>query len=209
MNLAGIWILPLVDRDEAYYAEVSREMLQRDDFLVPHFNGQPWLEKPPLLYWCQTVSFRIFGENEFAVRFPSSLACALTSLVVFCFCRRLYNPTVALRAAMMFTLCAVMLYLGKAGMTDGIATLFTTLAFWAGWEMLDRTGTHRDLKRRVSWWAFYLSLSLVFLAKGPLCLLPVGGILIYCKWAHIPNFFHSMKLIRGLSGLGIWSQCEG
>jgi 4-amino-4-deoxy-L-arabinose transferase-like glycosyltransferase len=44
LNLAGLWSIPLTDRDEAYYAEVSREMLERGDFLLPHFNEKRWLE---------------------------------------------------------------------------------------------------------------------------------------------------------------------
>jgi 4-amino-4-deoxy-L-arabinose transferase-like glycosyltransferase len=41
LHLAGTWILPLVDRAETWYAEVSREMNGRADFVVPHFNNRP------------------------------------------------------------------------------------------------------------------------------------------------------------------------
>src|SRR5262245_19116540 len=41
----------LLEPDEGRYAEIPREMLQRGDFVVPHLQGQPYLDKPPLLYW--------------------------------------------------------------------------------------------------------------------------------------------------------------
>ena len=43
--LSGNWILPLMDRDEPRFAEASREMLQRGDYLIPWFNGQYRFDK--------------------------------------------------------------------------------------------------------------------------------------------------------------------
>ena len=60
------------DPDEAYYAEASREMRQSGDFLVPSLNGDYRFDKPPLIYWCQVLSYNVFGENDFAARFPSA-----------------------------------------------------------------------------------------------------------------------------------------
>jgi len=70
-HLAGTWSLPLVDRDEPRFAEASREMIQRSDYVVPYFNNHFRLDKPPLTYWAQVASYRLFGENDFAARFPS------------------------------------------------------------------------------------------------------------------------------------------
>lgn len=62
----GNWLLPLVDRDEPRFAEATREMRQRNDFLIPHFNGQYRFDKPPLIYCCQAAFFRSFGETPLA-----------------------------------------------------------------------------------------------------------------------------------------------
>ena len=80
--LAGNWILPLTDRDETRFAEASREMLQRADFVVPWFNGAWRFDKPVLIYWCQMASYRVFGENPFAARLPSVLFTTATALLL-------------------------------------------------------------------------------------------------------------------------------
>ena len=73
---SGSWILPLTDRDEPRFAEASREMLQRGDYIVPWFNGQHRFDKPPLIYWSQMACYKLLGENAFAARFPSALFAA-------------------------------------------------------------------------------------------------------------------------------------
>lgn len=42
--------LPL-DGHEVFVAQTAQEMLERGDWLVPYFNGEPRLTKPPLNYW--------------------------------------------------------------------------------------------------------------------------------------------------------------
>src|SRR5215469_1623276 len=76
----GTWSLPLIDRDEPRFAEASREMMERGDYIIPYFNNQFRFDKPPLTYWTQIASYKIFGENDFAARFPSAIAAALVAL---------------------------------------------------------------------------------------------------------------------------------
>ena len=88
-HVTGTRSLPLIDRDEPRFAEASREMTEHGDYVVPYFNNQRRLDKPPLTYWAQTASYRIFGENDFAARSPSALAAALTALLIFAWGRRI------------------------------------------------------------------------------------------------------------------------
>src|SRR6202012_2097044 len=64
---------PLTNWDEGIYAEISREMLSSNP-LVPHWNYQPWFEKPPLMPWITAIFFRLFGINEFWARAGSALS---------------------------------------------------------------------------------------------------------------------------------------
>ena len=64
-------------------------MLQRGDYVVPYLNNQYRFDKPPLTYWCQTVSYRVFGDNDFAARLPSAIAASFTALLLFAWGRRI------------------------------------------------------------------------------------------------------------------------
>ena len=60
-HMAGTWSLPLIDRDEPRFAEASREMIERGDYIVPRFNNQLRLDKPPIAYWRrrQVIAFLV------------------------------------------------------------------------------------------------------------------------------------------------------
>src|SRR6478752_1362964 len=62
------------------------------------------LDKPPLTYWAQVASYHIFGENDFAARFPSTIAAALTAVLIFAWGRRMGGEKLGWWAAIIFTL---------------------------------------------------------------------------------------------------------
>ncbi len=170
-HLAGTWTLPLIDRDEPRFAEASREMLQRGDYVVPFFNNHYRFDKPPLTYWFQTLSYRVLGENDFAARFPSAVAAALTALVIFAWGRRIGDQRLAWWAAIIFTLCLQTFIHAKAAVADMWMVLFVTAAHWAGYELLrDKLGENpkSEIRSPKFFWIFYLSLGCAFLAKGPI-----------------------------------------
>ncbi len=60
--------IPFLGPDEPRYAQVAREMLERGDWITPTLGGFTWFEKPPLLYWLEMISYKVFGVSEFAAR---------------------------------------------------------------------------------------------------------------------------------------------
>src|SRR5262249_28266620 len=132
------WSLPLIDRDEPRFAEASREMIERGDYLVPYFNSQLRLDKPPLTYWAQVASYHIFGENDFAARFPSAIAPALTALSILAWGRRMGGEKLGWWAAIIFTLSLQTFVHAKAAVADMWLVLFMTLAHWTGYELIQR-----------------------------------------------------------------------
>ena len=130
--------MPLVDRDEPRFAEASREMIERGNYIVPYFNNQLRLDKPPLTYWAQVASYHIFGENDFAARFPSAIAAALTAILIFAWGRRMGGEKLGWWAAIIFTLSLQTFVHAKAAVADMWLVLFVTLASWAGYELFQR-----------------------------------------------------------------------
>ena len=190
-HLAGTWTLPLIDRDEPRFAEASREMLQRGDYVVPYFNNHYRFDKPPLTYWFQTISYRVFGQNDFAARFPSAIAAALTALLIFAWGRRVGDERLAWWAAIIFTLCLQTFVHGKAAVADMWLVCFMTAAFWAGYELL--LNPKSKIENRKFFWVFYLSLGGAFLAKGPIGWLPlltIGGARFFLPQTNLNRRFH-------------------
>jgi 4-amino-4-deoxy-L-arabinose transferase-like glycosyltransferase len=214
-HIAGIWSLPLIDRDEPRFAEASREMIERGDYIVPYFNNQLRLDKPPLTYWAQTVSYRVFGESDFAARFPSAIAAALTALVIFVWGMRLGGEKLGWWAAIIFTLSLQTFVHAKAAVADMWLVLFVTLAHWAGYELIqlptlnvqrstpntEEINQTSNIKHQTSlcwWFTFYLALALGFLAKGPVAwvpLLTVGTTIIFARDAQLARRF---KFVYGI-----------
>src|SRR6202011_5523794 len=64
----------LWEPDEGRYAEIAREMLLTRDYVTPRDNWVRYFEKPPLVYWAEALSLKLFGPNEWAVRLPAALS---------------------------------------------------------------------------------------------------------------------------------------
>src|SRR5437660_6149693 len=65
---------PLFEPDEGRYAEIPREMLARPYGVVPYLHGEPYLEKPPLLYWLVMGSYQLLGIHDWSARLVPALA---------------------------------------------------------------------------------------------------------------------------------------
>lgn len=180
-HIIGTWSVPLIDRDEPRFAEASREMIERGNYVVPRFNNQLRLDKPPLAYWAQVASYKIFGENDFAARFPSAIAAALVAISTLCWGNRIGGNRVGWWGAVIFALSLQTFVHAKAAVADMWLVLFVTLAHWAGWELLfgKRSAptvqpSAFNLQPFFAWWVvFYISLALGFLAKGPIAWTPL------------------------------------
>src|SRR5262249_44035004 len=61
LPLLGWWLTGLFDLDEGFYAAVTAEMNRRGEWITPYYNGQPWFEKPILLYWAAKPCVALFG----------------------------------------------------------------------------------------------------------------------------------------------------
>jgi 4-amino-4-deoxy-L-arabinose transferase-like glycosyltransferase len=198
-HLLGTGSVPLIDRDEPRFAEASREMIERSDYIVPHFNNQLRLDKPPLAYWAQVASYRIFGQNDFAARFPSAIAAALVALSILALGKQIAGERAGWWAAIIFTLSLQTFVHAKAAVADMWLVLFITTAHWSGYELIQRPAW------TWKWWfVFYVSLALGFLAKGPIAWTPLLTV-IAMKWFwRDVDLARSFKFVRGImSMLGV------
>ena len=195
-------------------------MIQRANYIVPYFNNQLRLDKPPLTYWAQVTSYRIFGESDFSARFPSAIAAALIALTILAWAYRIGAPAAGWWAAIIFTLSLQTFVHAKAAVADMWLVLFMTLAHWAGYELLadsSPTAGHDAPRRlrsvahyqRARWWLiFYLSLALGFLAKGPIAWIPLltvlATIVLARDWQLARNFRFLLGILLMLAVVAAW-----
>jgi 4-amino-4-deoxy-L-arabinose transferase-like glycosyltransferase len=164
----------LMDPDEGRYAEIAREIWVLKDWLTPHLNFLPYLEKPPLVYWLTALSFGGLGYSEFAARLPSALSALGGVLLAYSFGRALWGPGPAFFSAVILATCGGYVVLGRILTLDMTLALFLNLAVGLGYLAWSRG--RRDL------WAWaYLALGLGVLTKGPVA--PVLAWLIWGIWA--------------------------
>src|ERR1051325_9156340 len=82
---SGLGSPPVYILDEARNAQAAREMMQRNDMVVPTFNGELRPHKPPLHYYFMQIAYRAFGMNAFAARFFSAVFGWLTIWITWYF----------------------------------------------------------------------------------------------------------------------------
>jgi len=129
---SGMSAPPLIDWDEATYAEVAHEAIANHHYVDFTWNGKGYVKKPPLLFWAMVGSFDVFGESEFAARLPSVLAGLGTLLLIYFTAAGAAGRLAGLLAA----LAPLQFYFfvargGRECATDAPLIFFMTLALYA------------------------------------------------------------------------------
>jgi len=111
--------------DGAHYAQLTREMLQQGSWFVPLLDGQPFIDKPVLFHWLQSLSFALFGESELGARLPSALGGVGLFLITRWLSAQLWDRAMGERAWLMLATIPATFALGRVGYLDMVFTLFT------------------------------------------------------------------------------------
>jgi len=153
----------LLEPDEGRYAQISKEMLRDGTWVVPTLQGEPYLDKPPLMYWLVALSFRAFGATPEAARLVPALCVHLTILAVYLIGRRSIGERAALWAGLLLSIAPGFVSVARLLLLDGLLTLCVTTSVLCGFEAV-RTGTFK-----ARWWlAAAIASGLGFLTKGPI-----------------------------------------
>ena len=120
----------LWDDDEPKNAACSLAMLDRNDWVVPTFNGRLRVEKPPLVNWIQIGGFTLFGRNETGARIGSALLTVGTCLLTWQIGCLLLGQTAGLLGGLTMATCVWTAVGGRAATPDAPLLFFTTLAFF-------------------------------------------------------------------------------
>ncbi|MCU0589216.1 MAG: glycosyltransferase family 39 protein [Syntrophobacteraceae bacterium] len=198
--LFSLWRLgstALFDLDEGGYAEIAREMLILDDWIIPRLNFVRLLDKPPLLYWLTAVSFKLFGVSEFSARLPVALS--ITGIMAICFGvgRRFFGSLAGFLAAAVFATSAacVVFETGRQLQPDMVFTLFLAAALAALLLARQEPENRQDYLR-----LGYAAMALAVMTKGLIGLVfPVATAVGYAVLTREPGMFRRFVSWSGLA----------
>src|SRR6266566_791821 len=124
----GAGSVSLWDRDAAWYAQTSKQMVESGDWVVPRFLDSPRYAKPILIYWCQAASMKLFGTTELAARLPSALAMLGTISILAVVLGRKVGKARAGYTVLIFASSAIVIAAAKMCLTDSVMLFFLTCA---------------------------------------------------------------------------------
>jgi 4-amino-4-deoxy-L-arabinose transferase-like glycosyltransferase len=116
--------------DEERFLGVALEMLQDGSWLVLHRAGEPYPDKPPVFIWLLAIASHLTGSPRVAFRLPGLLAAVSCTLLVYDLGRRLWGRRVGLVAGLLFLAVIQSMLVLKAGQTDALLILWTTLGMY-------------------------------------------------------------------------------
>lgn len=176
---AGLLFIPWIgqgalwDRDETYYAEVAREMLETGSWLLPQFDYAAFYEKPAAPYWIIRTGFSLFGVNEFGARFFSALFGIGTALLAAGIGRRLFGDRAGLLSGLILSSSLLFIAISRSALTDPPFLFFFTAALY--FFVRARTDAPRERRHMAG---MYASMGFAVLMKGPVGALLPGTIVL-------------------------------
>lgn len=188
MFFAVVYVLPLGVRpllipDEPRYAEIPREMIASGEWVLPHFNGLKYYEKPVMGYWVQALSQVVLGESNFSVRLPSAISTGLVAFLIFYMLAGVLGgqDSRVYLAPLIFLSSFGVMAIGTMAVLDNLLNFFVTgsiVLFFLASEKKSRSATEKSLLILAG-----LFVGCAFMTKGFLAfVVPVLTVIPYMLW---------------------------
>ena len=203
LGIFSIWLLfsnlggsALLEPDEGRNAEIAREILLIRDWVTPHYDFVPRLDKPMLFFDLVALSYALFGISEWSARLPAALAALGCIFLTFFFARRFFGRWTALWSALILLTSLLFIGIARAVMMESLLAFFITLAlccFFIGQDEVDRG------KGRASFLLMYAAMGAATATKGPIgFLLPGAVIFLYLLLSKQWTLLRRMEIPLGI-----------
>src|SRR5713226_4306060 len=171
-NLGGP---PLLEPDEGRNAEKAREMLLIKDWVTPHEDFLPVLDKPVFFYWLIAFSYKFFGISEWSARLPSALGALGSVVLIYLFVKRFLGFWEALWSALILVTSVEFFILSRVVIFDMALTFFITLSLCCFYWGLN---TDTRTKKRPLYLLMYGGMGVATLIKGLVGIILPGMIIV-------------------------------
>jgi 4-amino-4-deoxy-L-arabinose transferase-like glycosyltransferase len=146
----------LVSWDEAWYAEIARNILKTGNPFNLVWSGEPYFDHPAAGFWLEAISFKILGISAYSARFMSALAGLLSMAFLYLLGKNLLNRTVGFVSALSLPTAYWFLYRARTGNLDIYLAMFFITSFYFAFKSLENKKFLIPLA---------ISLALLFLTK--------------------------------------------
>ncbi len=167
--LQGIFMLPVLDRDEARFATATKNMLETGDFIDIELEGVKRYKKPIGIYWAQSLTTNLLGSEPYdkiwTYRIPSLLGVMLSILLVFFSTKNIYGSNIASTAIVLLSCSFLLITEIHQAKSDGLLFLCINVCNFILLHALKNKGKNIKLNKILLFWIF---LAFGTLIKGPI-----------------------------------------
>ncbi|MBN9299701.1 MAG: glycosyltransferase family 39 protein [Filimonas sp.] len=170
LNIPGLW-LDVMAPDSALYATIAKHIAQHNDWVNLYGDGHDWLDKPHFPFWAAALSYKIFGVNGFAYKFPSFIAWLIGIYYTYKVAEHIFSRYVAQLAVVIYL---VALHGVLANFDVRAEAILTTTIIAATWHLIvAKKKAHHIIYAAI--WA-----AMAVMTKGIFVLVTIGaGFVLY------------------------------
>ena len=165
----GLSSLPATDRDEAQFAQTTRQMLESGDFIRPRFQNRDSFHKPVGVYWAQSAAVAALGSTDhtkiWPYRVPSVIGAIIAILMTLRIGRVLFDESVAMLAAALLAVSPLMVVEAHLGTTDALLLACVTTAMASLAAIYKSMNADEDTRGEVV--IFWIAAGIAIMVKGP------------------------------------------
>ncbi|MGZ9260964.1 MAG: glycosyltransferase family 39 protein [Candidatus Binatia bacterium] len=187
----------LFEPDEGRNAEIAREILLLKDWVTPHYDFIPRLDKPIFFFGLVALSYKFFGISEWAARLPSALAALACLCITYRFAGSLFGRRAGLWSALILLSSIEFFALSRAVIMDMTLTFCITFALWS--FCLGQRGVESGAGKS-QFLLMYVAMGMATLLKGPIgFLLPAAVIGVYLLLTKRWSLLRHMQVPLGIA----------
>ncbi|MGB9667324.1 MAG: ArnT family glycosyltransferase [Thermosulfidibacteraceae bacterium] len=176
IQIIGINNISLWDIDEGRYLIPAKNAIEYGKWIVPEYNGEPRITKPPLVTWIIAISSIILNGGvvkEWTARVPIIFLSIITLLITYITARKKFDEKVATLAVIILASCNIFLYYSRSPITDMTLLTFTVISIYILFIGFEEKNYNCIILSSIP-------MTLGFLTKGPPgIIVPVMVILCY------------------------------
>ncbi len=209
---ASLFTPPILDDADGTHANAARHMALTGDLVTLKVDGVRYLEKAPLPYWLDALSFRAFGFNGFAAHLPQAIGVLLLTLLGYHWADRAFRPRTAFYTGLAVLTCTGVFLFTRIYIPEVLLSLFLCSALYCFLAALNKpftvvstefgsfaSATHRSSDHRTFHaYAMWIAVALAVLTKGLVALVFFFGTVgIYLLLTGSYTRIRSLKPVSG------------